>query len=104
VGAVRQRSEVLGIAARHFDNSGVECDRLACAILPATAALSADGHRNLVAGTARVGWAAEDMTRDEEERFIVVDVCARVAADFGDRFAEGREGFGANLEAKNVAA
>jgi hypothetical protein len=104
VGAVRQRSEVLGVAPRHFDDRGVEHDRFTCTILPAIAAVFANGHRNLVAGTARVGWAAEDMARDEEERVVVVGVCARVAADFGDRFAERREGFGGNFEAKNVAA
>jgi len=94
----------LGVTPSHFDDGGVERDRLTCTLLPTIAAVSADGHRNLVAGTARVGWAAEDMTRDEEERFVVVDVCARVAADLGYRFAEHREGFGGNLEVKNVAA
>jgi hypothetical protein len=99
----REWPDVLGVAFGHSDDGGFKLDRFPCAALPAAAAIFAHGHRNLVVGAAGVGWAAEYMTRDEKQRFVVLDVAACVVADLGNCFSKGRECFWSDFEAKDVS-
>src|SRR6266511_1183017 len=68
-----QAAEALRIAARHVDERRTDFDRLAGALLPTAPAALAHGQRDLVAGSPGIDGPTQNMTREAQQSFVVVE-------------------------------
>jgi hypothetical protein len=94
--------EPLCIAVGHVRRVGSDFDELAFALLPAASTLVAGGDGVLIVCAPFVAWAAEHVTRHQEQRGVVVERVAGVAPELGHRLAEGRHRFGRELELEEL--
>jgi len=99
-----READVLGIAGRHLDDGGVDLELLAPPLLPASVACAADGDSDLIAGSAFISGATEDVTRHEQQGGVFVDWCIGLSAQSSYGLAEGCEGLGSHLRAQDVSA
>jgi hypothetical protein len=95
-------AHVLRVAPGHLHDFGSHLDLLASPLLPTASARFADQKRDLVTRPTLVGRTAENLSRHGEQRGVVVETCARVAAHLGQRFAEVGIRFGGDFESKDV--
>lgn len=100
--ALEGRGQSLGVASGHIGYLSRDFNQLAAALLPSSPAVFADAELDLVAGATFVELAAEQVTCHQQQRTVVIERAARVAAKLGHRVAERGQNFARHLEAQHV--
>jgi hypothetical protein len=65
-------------------------------------AVETDRKRDLIAGPTLIAWASEHGSGHQEQRCVIVERRAGIAAQFGHGFAKCREDIAGDLEAQNM--
>jgi hypothetical protein len=91
--------DLLRIAARHFRNFRRDLQCLTETRLRSSCASFTNRQRNLVAGSPVVGGSAEHVPRHQQQRRVVIERSARIAAQLGLGFAKARQHLRRDFEA-----
>src|SRR5690349_8575557 len=97
-------TDVLSIARYHLDHVWIDLQLLTAPVLKSSPAPLAKRHRDLVARTTFVGWAAEYLPRHHEERGLFVDRFTSVSPQLCDGFAKRRQCFRLHFECQALNA
>jgi hypothetical protein len=95
-------TDVLRIAARHLDHLWPYFHQLASPLLPTATARLADRQRYLVRASSWFGRTAQRLTRQEQQRRIVVKPAARLATKLRQRFSHRRVRLSRDFESKHA--
>jgi hypothetical protein len=71
---------LLSVTAGHLHCSVVDCDALSGRILPSATAVFTDRQCHLIAPSSRIHRSAEDASRHEKQRLVIVERSAGISA------------------------
>jgi hypothetical protein len=101
--ALWRGAESLRVAFGHLDDLGRYRERSTLAVLHGAPALLTNRELDSITRAPGVR-TAHRVSRHEQDGVVLAERAGGFAAKLGESFAEGRERFGAELEAKDVAA